>query len=186
MRIKKLREDFFYLRGSDTTLKLYDPYIRMSVIPAKKTFSGEHDKKICISIGRAYNEQKATSFLTTESPLKEKIADRLSKETGLTLGEVLKRAKDGTLKNLLIDIWGKSAKKLGIPVIILQKKRGFEIYEMLKTSDIGEIAQVIYGSLIALGKAVKLFSSTPEEELIYWKIHIKKNVDKFINSGFSG
>jgi len=182
---KKYRQDIYHIQGKDQTLRLYDPYFRVSVLPSKQTFTGEHDKKLCFSIGRRYNEQKATSFLTSDDPLKEKIAGKLSKETGLTLDEVLKRAKDGTLKNFLIDIWGKSAKKLGIPVIILQKKRGFEIYEMLKTTDIGEVAQIVYGSLIGLGKAVKLFSENPEEELIYWKIHIKKNIDKFLNSGYN-
>lgn len=182
---KKFREDFWHLQPNDDTLKIYDPYARFSVLPGKETFSGSHGKKICLSIGRRYNEQKATAFFNSKSKLKERIAKSLSKESGLTMDDVLKRAKDGTLKNVLIDIWGKSARKLGIPVIILQKKRGFEIYEMIKTDDVGDIAQIVYGSLVALGRAINLFADKKDEELIYWKVHLKKKLDGFLDMGFN-
>lgn len=181
---KKIRQDFWYLQSSDQTLKLYDPYARFSILPGKETFSGPHNLKICLSIGRRYNERKASQFFNSTDPLKEKIAEKLGKESGLTMDDVLKRAKDGTLKNILIDIWGKSAKKLGIPVVILQKKKGFEIYEMFKTNDTGEVAQFVWGSLMALGKAIKLFSKEPEKDKQYWKDIIKKNVDRMIDSSY--
>ena len=183
-RIKKLRQDFFHIQFQDPTLKLYDPYFRISVIPAKKTFSGEHDKKIMLSVGRRFNEEKATKFFNSDNPLKQKIIEKLSKEVNISQENIIKAQKTGKLKDLLIEAVAFQVKHLGIPVIIYKKKASYELFEYVKTSDIGEVAQIVYGSLVGLGKAIKLFSENPEEELIYWKIHIKKNVDKFIERGY--
>lgn len=182
--IKKLRQDFFNIHFQDQTLKIYDPYLRISVIPAKKTFSGEHDKKIMFSVGRRFNEDKANRLFNSNDPLKEKIIEKLGKEVNLPKDDIIKVHKQGGLKDLLIDAVAFQVKHFGIPVIILKKRASYEIFEYVKTADIGEVAQIVYGGLMALGKSIKLFSECPEEDLLYWKLHIKRNVDKLIDKGF--
>lgn len=184
MKIKRLRKIIFEKIFNDDTLKIYDPYMQISVIPARKTFSGRHAKKIMYSFGMRYNDEKARKFFNSDSPLKEQIIKRLANQANITQENVIKAYKTGTLKDILIEAVALQVKALGIPVILLKKKASFEIYQFVKTSDIDEIMQMIYGMLISLGESIKLFSDSPKDDKIYYQILLKKNIDKLIERGF--
>ena len=184
MKIKRLRKIIFEKIFDDDTLKIYDPYMQISVIPAKKTFSGRHNKKIMFSYGMRYNDEKARQFFASESPLKEQIIKRLAQQANITQENVIRAYKTGALKDILIEAVALQVRALGIPVILLKKKASFEIYQFVKTSDPNEIMQMIYGILISLGTSIKEFSDNPNEEKIYYNVLLKKNIDKFINKGF--
>jgi len=182
--IRRKRKILFNLDFSDPTLKIYTPYLQISLVPGKKTFSGKHETKVMISIGRRYDEKKAREFFSKESDLKKKIVERMSKELNLTPEQIIKSQKQGKLKDLLIEAVAFQVKKLGIPVIIYRKKASYELYEYVKTRKPEEVLQIIYGMLIALGLAIKLFSADPELSLMRYKKLLEKNLEKFLNVGF--
>lgn len=182
---KKVRKEFFHFQPSDNTLKLWDPYIRFSIVKPKKTFTGFHDMKVMISIGRRYNEKKADEFFKSDDPAKEEIMKRFAKEMNQPLERVVEIAKAGMLKNMLLKIWQKSAEKLGIPVIIPEKEKYFEVFEYIKTRDPDEIMQIIYGMLLALGVAIELFVPEKEKDMKvdFYKFHLQRIYDKFVRRG---
>jgi len=184
-RIRRMREILFDKIMEDQTLKIYDSYFQISVVPSKETFSGKHDSKIMISCGMRYNDEKAKAFFDSDNPLKEQIINRLSKQIGVTQENIIKSHKTGRLKDLLIEGVALQVRALGIPVVLLKKEARFEIYEYVKTSNIDEILNMLYAMMIALGKAIKTFSEDPNNELTYYKILLKKNLDKFVDRGFS-
>jgi len=181
---KKLRKEFFHFEPEDDTLKLWDPYLRISIVKPKVTFTGFHDTKVMISIGRRYNEKKAEEFFKSDDPAKKEILKRFAKEMNQPLERVIEVAKAGMLKNMLLKIWQKSAEKLGIPVIIPEKGKYFEVFEYIKLQHPDEVMQIIHGLLLALGVAIKLFEPERAEELkIYYKIHLEKIYDRFVEKG---
>jgi hypothetical protein len=181
MKIKRLRKIIFHLPFNDNTLKIYDPYFEISIVPEKETFSGKHNKKIMFSIGRKYNDLKARKFFSSDSPLKQKIIERLSKETKLKPEEIVRAQKIGKLKDLLIEAVALQVKHLGIPVFILKKKARYEIFEYLKTSEIDEVLQLWYGLTLSIGRAIREFDP---EKIEHYRFLMKKNLDNFLDRGY--
>ena len=182
-RIKMLREIIYNLPFSDKTLKIYDPYFEISIVPSKKTFSGEHEKKMMFSIGRRYNDEKTRAFFESEDPLKEEIIKRLAKETKLKPEDIVKAQKTGNLKDLLIEAVALQVKHFGIPVFILKKKARYEIFEYLKTTDINEIVQFWNGLTLAIGRAAREFDP---HQLEHYRWLMRKNLDKLLYRGYYG
>ncbi|MFQ6052141.1 MAG: hypothetical protein ACE5K4_10670 [Candidatus Hydrothermarchaeota archaeon] len=96
-KYKKLREDIWFMLGSDRTLLLYDPYIYISLLPEKSTKTGHYNRKLCISIGRQINPNKVKNFLTRCDNCKGEI-DIETQDNCPNCGTSLKRKKD-ILKN---------------------------------------------------------------------------------------
>jgi len=182
---KKLRKEFFHFEPEDKTLKIWDPYLRISIVKPKVTFTGFHDTKIMISIGRRFNEEKAEEFFKSKDPTKEEIMKRFAKEMNQPLEKVISLAKAGMLKNMLLKIWKVSAEKLGIPVIIPEKDRYFEIFEYIKLKNPDEVIMLIHGLLIALGASIALFVDKSQKEIVkdYYKYHIQNVYEKFVKRG---
>lgn len=163
---KKMRKDIFNLFGSDKTLKLYDPYFRIYLLPVRNTFTGRHSMKLCVSVGRRFNPEKAKEFLSKNTPQAKRIAKLLAEELKITPEQVIEYAKDGTLKRFFVEVWDKTRKALDIPVFTLpiKKKASYEVYEMFKTNNVGEIFQLWIGITKAMGVAIKYFGSKEDYE----------------------
>ena len=183
--MKKLRKEFFHFQPDDNTLRLWDPYLRISIVKPKKTFSGLHDTKVMISIGRRFNKEKADEFFKSDDPAKEEILKRFAKEMNQPLDKVIEVAKAGMLKNIMLKIWKKSAEKLGIPVIIPEKEKYFEVFEYIKVRDPDEIMQIIRGLLLALGVAIGLFVKKNERDLKIdmYKFHLINRFESIVKKG---
>ena len=184
IKCKKLRRDIFHIQPIEQSLKLYDAYLRISVVPKKTTFSGNYEKCLMISCGRRYNSKRAKDFLDSNSPIKEKILKSLGKELNLTPEQIIKSHKNGKLKGLLIDAVALQVKHLGIPVTLFTKRSGYEIFEYVKFNDIEEVFQFTLGSILSLGRAIKEFGS--EEQLLLYKLKIKNLLEKFMDRGYYG
>lgn len=180
--MKKLRTDIFNITMSDKTLRLYDAYFRVSDVPSKNTETGFHSRKIMYSIGRRYNPNKVNDFFNSDDPLKDKITSSLAREFNTTPENIIKSHKKGKLHELLTNGVALVVKKLGIPVMVYKKKASFEIYEYCKTEDIDEMMEMVYGTLIALGKGVKTFDPEKKEHYYY---KLRSNIQKFFNLGYN-
>ena len=169
--------------GKDNTLKLYTPYLQISILPRKKTETGEHDLKLCLSVGREFNEEKARKFFNSNDPSKEKILKAFSRETGLSVKEILEKCKkEGLLKRVVVDWIEKKIKQFNIPVTVIRSDKGFQIYEMFKTNDFTEIMQVFWIMVMFVGAGLRLFGDGCTIEEI--EDLMRRNVGKFLRKGF--
>lgn len=178
---RKIVTEFY---GSDATLKLYTPYLQISILPQKETITGKHDLKICLSVGREFDEEKARKFIESNDPNKDKILNAFSKEVGVSVSKILENAKkEGALKKVVVEWLEKKIKEYNIPVTVIRSDKGFQIYEMFKTNDFTEIMQVFWRIVMMVGAGLRLFANdvyTLEdiEELI------KRNVGKWLKKGY--
>ena len=83
--VKMHRKIISQFYGRDSTLKLYTPYLQISILPRKRTETGEHDLKLCLSVGREFDEEKAITSVNLALELLNEYTKYLARRKELLL-----------------------------------------------------------------------------------------------------